>query len=45
MQLKQTHTNPEVLKMWSKYANACDYILIAKVEDASNVFSDFTPFV
>src|SRR5262249_42754720 len=42
--VEQAHTNPEVLKMWAKYAEVCDYIPIAKVEEASQLFSGFTPF-
>jgi len=43
--IEQAHTNPVVLKMWGKYAEACDYIPIGKIEEAANLFSDFTPFV
>jgi quinol monooxygenase YgiN len=42
--IEQAHTNPEVLKMWAKYAEVFDYIPIAKVEEASEVFSGFSPF-
>jgi hypothetical protein len=42
--IENAHNNPEVLKMWRKYAEVCDYIPIAQVEEASHVFSEFTPF-
>ncbi|MEP6513876.1 MAG: hypothetical protein ABJA79_08400 [Parafilimonas sp.] len=42
--VEQAHTNPVILEMWGKYAEACDYIPVGKVEEASNLFSDFTPF-
>jgi hypothetical protein len=38
------HTNPEVLKMWGKYAEVCDYIPIGQVEETANLFSEFKPF-
>ena len=43
--IEQAHSNSEVLKMWAKYSEVCDYIPIAKVEEASQLFSEFTPFV
>ena len=42
--IEQAHTNPAVLEMWGKYAEACDYIPVGSVEEAANLFSDFTPF-
>ena len=42
--IEQAHSNPEVLKLWGQYAEVCDYIPIGKVEEAANLFSDFTPF-
>jgi hypothetical protein len=43
--IEQAHTHPEVLVMWSKYAEACEYIPVGKVEESVNLFSEFTPFV
>ena len=43
--IENAHTDPEVLKMWGKYAKVCDYIPVAKVKEASNLFSEFSPFV
>lgn len=43
--IEQAHSNPAVLQMWGKYAEVCDFIPIAKVEEASSLFSEFQPFV
>jgi len=42
--IEQAHSNTEILKMWKKYSDVCDYIPIAKVDEASQLFSEFTPF-
>ena len=42
--MKQAHTNPVILKMWEKYAEVCDYIPIQQVQEAGNLFSEFSPF-
>ena len=42
--IEQAHTNPEVQKMWKKYFEVCEYLPIGKVEEAGNLFADFTPF-
>ena len=42
--IEQAHTNPEVQKMWKKYSEVCEYLPIGKVEEAGNLFADFTPF-
>ncbi len=42
--IQQAHKHPEVLKMWAAYADACDYIPLSQLEEASNMFADFTPF-
>ena len=41
--IEAAHTNPEVLKMWQDFAEACDYIPIAAINEASDLFSEFTP--
>jgi hypothetical protein len=43
--IEQAHTNPAVLEMWRKYAEACEYIPVGQVAEAGNLFSDFTPFI
>ncbi len=37
------HTNPAVLKMWEKYAEACEYVPLASVKECSNMFAEFVP--
>ena len=39
--IEQAHTNPAVLQMWAKYAEACDYIPIGTVPEAANMFASF----
>ncbi|SRR5258706_15723894 len=43
--IDQAHTNAEVVKMWGKYAEACDYIPVGKVEETASLFSSFKPFI
>ena len=43
--IDQAHTNPEVLKMWGKYAEACDYIPVGSIEETMSLFSNFKPFI
>jgi len=43
--IQSAHTNPGVLKMWEAYGKACDYIPVAQVPEATQLFSDFTPVV
>lgn len=37
------HTNPEVQRLWEEYAEVCDYIPVAEVSEAKNLFSEFEP--
>lgn len=41
--IQAAHTNPAVLKMWDEYAPICDYVPIAQVPEAAQLFSEFTP--
>ena len=43
--IEQAHTNPVVLEMWEKYAEACEYIPVGQVEETAKLFSEFTPFI
>lgn len=43
--IEQAHTNPVVLQMWEKYAEACEYIPIGQIEETSTLFSGFKPFI
>ena len=42
--IKAAHNNPEVLKMWEEYVEACDYLPLIKLEETTNMFAEFTPF-
>jgi quinol monooxygenase YgiN len=37
------HTNPEVQKMWGRYAEACDYVPLTSVKECSDLFAGFAP--
>ena len=41
--IEQAHSNPEVLKMWGEYAEVCDYVPLNTIEEAGNMFAEFTP--
>jgi hypothetical protein len=41
--IKTAHGHPVVLRMWEEFAKVCDYIPVAQVPEASQLFSDFTP--
>jgi len=42
--IEAAHENPTVLEMWKRYAEVCDYIPVGQVAEASQMFSEFTPF-
>jgi hypothetical protein len=37
------HTNPEVLKMWERYAEVCEYAPLVTVKECSGMFAMFDP--
>jgi hypothetical protein len=37
------HTNPEVLKLWARYAEVSEYIPLVQVKECSDMFAGFTP--
>jgi quinol monooxygenase YgiN len=41
--IETAHTNPAVLKMWEKYAEACEYVPLAAVKESSDMFAGFEP--
>lgn len=43
MAMEEAHSNPDVLKMWSKYSKVCEYVPIATIKEAENLFSEFSP--
>ena len=40
---EKAHANPTVLKLWERYAAACDYVPLSSLPEASNMFASFTP--
>ena len=41
--LDAAHTNPEVLKMWERYSQVCDFVPMASVKESSDMFAMFDP--
>ena len=41
--IQQAHGHPAVLAMWEEYGQVCDYVPVAAVDEATRLFSDFTP--
>jgi quinol monooxygenase YgiN len=41
--IEAAHANPAVQAMWNRYAEVCDYIPIAQVPEAAEMFSEFAP--
>jgi hypothetical protein len=40
---ERAHSNPAVLALWARYAEACDYVPLTTLPEASNMFASFTP--
>ncbi len=41
--IESAHTNPEVGRLWVRYAEACEYVPLAQVPEASDLFAGFEP--
>jgi hypothetical protein len=41
--IERAHSNPVVLKLWQRYAAACDIVPLSSLPEASNMFASFTP--
>ncbi len=41
--IESAHTNPEVLKMWERYGEACEYTPLIKIKECSDLFAGFEP--
>jgi hypothetical protein len=41
--VERAHKNPVVLKLWDRYAAACDIVPLVSLPEASNMFASFTP--
>ncbi|HEY2580997.1 MAG TPA: hypothetical protein VGI43_04285 [Mucilaginibacter sp.] len=42
--IQNAHKNPEVLKMWQAYFDACDVIPLNFLSEATSMFASFKPF-
>jgi hypothetical protein len=41
--VERAHTNPAAMKLWERYAGACDYVPLATLSESSTQFASFTP--
>jgi quinol monooxygenase YgiN len=41
--IEQAHTNPTVLALWEEFGKVCDFVPLAQVAEAGNMFAEFTP--
>ena len=41
--IERAHTNPLVMKLWERYAAACDIVPLTSLPEASTMFASFTP--
>lgn len=41
--IQSAHTNPVVLKMWERYAEACEYVPLTSVKECGDMFAAFEP--
>jgi hypothetical protein len=41
--IDSAHTNAAVGKLWGRYAEACDYVPLKDVKEASDLFAGFEP--
>lgn len=39
--IEAAHSNPRVQRMWEEYANICEYVPIAELDEAKQLFSEF----
>ena len=42
--IQQAHGHPAVLRMWDEYGKVCDYVPVAQVPEATQMFAEFTPY-
>jgi hypothetical protein len=41
--VERAHNNPAVMKLWERYAAACDYVPLTSLSESSTQFASFTP--
>ena len=39
--MEAAHANPEVQALWGEFAEACDYVPVAELPEAGQLFSEF----
>jgi len=42
--IESAHSDPAILALWERYAAVCDYLPLANLPEASDLFAEFTPF-
>jgi hypothetical protein len=41
--VEKAHANPVVLKLWERYAAACEIVPLSRLDESSTMFASFTP--
>jgi hypothetical protein len=41
--IAKAHENPDVLAMWGRYAQVCDYVPLRDMPEAAQMFAEFEP--
>lgn len=41
--VEKAHSNPTVLALWKRYADACEIVPLATLGESSSMFASFTP--
>jgi hypothetical protein len=41
--IQSAHANPRVLELWTRFGAVCDYVPVGTLEEAGQLFSEFTP--
>ena len=41
--IASAHANPEIQAMWGRYAAVCDYVPLAELAEAKDMFAQFEP--
>lgn len=43
--IQLAHSNPVVHTIWAEYSEVCDYIPLNSLNEAGNMFAEFTPII
>ena len=41
--IENAHEQPEVVKMWQRYGEVCDYVKVADLPEAGDMWASFVP--